>query len=82
MMAQRSESMWISSSKKEIKQNKGVVEREILTWRQFFFQQLLAPPPSPILPNVVYFDHMCYVSVTSKSHYVTHFEENQAVANI
>ena len=47
----------------------------------FFFQQLLNPP-SHIPPNAVYFDHMCYVSVTSKSHYVTHFEENQAKANI
>ena len=42
----------------------------------FFFQQLLDPP---ILPNAVYFDHVCYVSVTSKSHYVTHFEENQSL---
>ena len=48
----------------------------------FFFQQLLDPPSSPILPNAVYFDHVCYVSVTSKSHYVTQFEENRAVANI
>ena len=49
----------------------------------FIFQQLLDPPPPlPILPNAVYFDHVCYISVTSKSCYVTHFEENRSIANI
>ena len=47
----------------------------------FIFQQLLRVD-SPILPNAVYFDHVCYVSVTSKSRYVTHFEENRSLANI
>ena len=48
----------------------------------FFFSTTAWPPPSPILPNVVYFDHVCYVSVTSKSHYITHLEENRAVASL